>query len=85
MTRVVLDASAGVELALNTVTGQRLSARISSSEPWVPDLFYSEIAGVLRRMELSDAITSGRADTALDRLLALRARRAEVKPLIAHA
>lgn len=82
MTAVVLDASAGVELVLNTPAGKRLRTRISGNDPWVPDLFYAEVAGVLRRMELAGTIPAARANRAIDRLLALRARRVAVKPLL---
>lgn len=82
MTPLVIDASAGVELVLNTSIGRRLGARISGLDPWVPDLFYTEVGGVLRRMELAGTITVTRANLAIDRLLALRARRVDVKPLI---
>ena len=85
MSQVVLDASAGVELALNTVSGRRLARSIGGRDPWVPDVFYSEVAGVLRRMQLHGAVTAGRAEVAVDRLLGLRTRRVEVKPLIRDA
>jgi len=85
VTAVVLDASAGVELALNTPAGKRLRTRLSGSDPWVPDLFYTEVAGVLRRMELAGAIPAARANRAIDRLLSLRAHRVAVKPLLPDA
>lgn len=67
MIAVVLDASAGVELALNTPAGKRLRTRISGRDPWVPDLSFTEVAGVLRRMELAGAIPTARANRAIDR------------------
>ena len=65
MSRAVLDASAGVELALNTVSGRRLARSIGGRDPWVPEVFYSEVAGVLRRMQLHGAVTARRAEVAV--------------------
>ena len=48
---VVVDASAGVEIALRTTDGQRLVAHVRGRMPHVPDVFYVEAAAALRRME----------------------------------
>ncbi|HET9691115.1 MAG TPA: type II toxin-antitoxin system VapC family toxin [Acidimicrobiales bacterium] len=67
MTPVVIDASAGAEMAADTFTGRRLRRLLpADAELWVPDLFYAECGSVLRKWErfgvlaadeLTDAIT----------------------------
>jgi hypothetical protein len=50
---VVIDASAGVEIAANTMRGRALDALLPADAVlWVPELFYVECASVLRRWEL---------------------------------
>ena len=71
MTTIVVDASAAVEILLNTATGQSLQAAIpAGSVEWVPEIYYIEVAGALRRAELKGLITAQRAAVALDLLLA---------------
>lgn len=62
MTRVVIDASAGVELLLATPEGSRLSQAISAgSDVFVPEVYLLEVAATLRRMELSGVVSEDRA------------------------
>jgi len=69
----VLDASAGVEIALWTDAGSRLARHvISAEEIVVPDHFSVEGAAALRRMELRGVITPEEAWTAVKQLLTLR-------------
>jgi hypothetical protein len=43
VTPVVIDASAGVELAADTVRGRALRSLLpGDAVPWVPELFYVE-------------------------------------------
>ncbi len=50
MKRFVLDASAGVELLLNTTRARSLSAQFPlSAQWWVPEHYFVEVAGALRR------------------------------------
>lgn len=85
MTDVVVDASAGVEMALRTQTGRQLSGRLAGGGVYVSESFYTEAAGVLRRMLARGEITAERAQQALADLLALETHRVSVKPLISEA
>ena len=86
MTRLVLDASAGVELLLNTPRARSLSAKLpESAEWWVPEHYFVEVAGALRRAALNGDATPERVDRAfsmLDRAVVLRA---QVRPLLVDA
>ncbi len=83
---VVIDASAGVELLLNTSTGSALRAKLpAQAVEWVPEVYYAEVAAVLRRAELAGRITTPRTAAAISRLLAAPLRRVQVKPLLAEA
>lgn len=54
MTPIVIDASAGVELAAGTVRGRALRSLLpADAVPWVPELFYAECGAVLRRWDLN--------------------------------
>ncbi len=85
MNPVVLDASAAVEIILNTVNGQQLKARVATDDVWVPEHFYIETAGVFRRMQINNAITVTDAEAAFAELIALRATRAQIKTLLPTA
>ena len=85
-TPVVVDASAGVELLLGTDAGMALQARLPRPlVEWVPEIYYAEVAGVLRRAELSGRMSAARAAVALDRLLSMPMRRVQVRSLVAEA
>lgn len=85
-TPVVVDASAGVELLLGTEAGMALQARLPRPlVEWVPEIYYAEVAGVLRRAELSGRMSAARAAVALDRLLSMPMRRVQVRSLVAEA
>ena len=46
---LVIDASAGVELILNSSTGVALRARMPKpAEEWAPEIYIAEVAAVLR-------------------------------------
>ena len=65
---VVIDASAGVELVLNTPTGDALRELIPRpAEEWAPDVYAAEVASVLRRAELAGRVTPQRAAIAITR------------------
>ncbi len=86
MTDVVLDASAAVEILFNTATGQALRANIPSNvTEWVPEVYFVEVASVIRRAELNGRITPERAASAVDVLLAAPTNRVQVKPLLSEA
>lgn len=85
MTEVVVDASAGVEMALRTPTGRRLGGHVAGRRLYVPESFYTEAVGVLRRVAARGEISSERAQQARDDLLVLETHRVSVKPLITEA
>ena len=84
-TAIVIDASAGVELLLNTDTGEALRSRLPRpATEWVPEIYYAEVAAALRRAELHGRMSAARTAIAVDRLLAMPMRRVQVKTLLAE-
>lgn len=82
----MLDASASVELLLDTPTGRRLQALVpADAEWWVPEHFYAEVAGALRRAEMHSTVPAARVATALASLDAAPLRRVQVRPLLPEA
>ena len=52
MTKVVVDASAGVEIAAETTTGKALSRLVPpDAELWVPEHLFAECGAVLRKWD----------------------------------
>lgn len=85
MSRIVLDASAGVELALQTPIGRRLQVKLpAGAVTWVPEHYFVEAAAVLRRLELHGTYDVLRINLALDRLLAAPVRRVSIRPLVSE-
>lgn len=85
-TPVVVDASAGVELLLSTEAGETLRSRLPRPVvEWVPEVYFSEVAGALRRGELHGRLSAARAAVALERLLATPMRRVQIRSLLAEA
>jgi len=87
VTAVVIDASAGVEIVGDTRRGRALSRLLSAdSEGWVPEHFYAEVLGVLRRRLLIErTITETQAAAAVRRLGLWHLHRASVAPLVPAA
>ncbi len=86
MSHLVLDASAGAELLLDTVLGRSIEAKFPQArEWWVPEHYYLEVAGVLRRFEARQLVTPARAATAFSKLRTSQLRRVQVRPLLASA
>jgi predicted nucleic acid-binding protein len=85
LTPIVLDASAGVELALQTPIGRQLQVKLPvGAVSWVPEHYFVEAAAVLRRLELRGTYDEARVQLAMDRLLAAPVRRVSVRPLVAE-
>lgn len=74
---IVLDASAVVELLLQTATGQRVAGRIApnSQSLHAPHLLDVEVAQVLRRYEANGVVSSARAAAAMSDFTDLDVRR----------
>ena len=86
MTAFVLDASAGVELLLATDTGLRLQNQLpAGAEWWVPEHYYVEVAGALRRALINKRAPEARVLAAFRQLQAAQLRRAQVRPLLTEA
>lgn len=86
MVRLVIDASAGVELPLDTSRGRELEQRLPhGAEWWVPEHYYVEVASTLRRAQLRDTIPTARIERAMRRLHTSAIRRAQIAPLLHEA
>ena len=86
MTAVVIDASAGVELAADTLRGRALRRLLPpDAVPWVPDHFFVECGAVLRRWELHGVLFAEEVATAVSELLAWPVRVVQVRGLFHDA
>ncbi len=86
MTAFVLDASASVELLLDTVVGERLQSKIPpGADWWVPEHYFVEVAGALRRVLIRGAAHKALVLDAFESLVAAPLRRVQVRPLLAEA
>lgn len=86
MTPLVIDASAGVELAADTIRGRALRGLFPvDAVPWVPELFYVECGAVLRRWDLNGILTPAQVGQAIDELMAWPLRLTQVRGLFADA
>lgn len=82
----MLDASAGVEIALQTPIGRRLQSRLpSQAVAWAPEHYYAETVAFFRREALQQRYDPARLQVALDSLLAAPLRRVSVRPLVPEA
>ena len=81
---MVLDASAAVELLLNTPAGRRVSSRLADETEAIhaPYLIDIEVAQVLRRHVLHELLADTRAVWALDRWRDLDIERYPHAPLL---
>lgn len=83
---LVLDASAGFELLVNSDLGAAIQQKLPSGATWwVPEHYFVETASVLRRAELTGELTAGETVDALQRLRRSRLARAAVRPLLPAA
>ena len=86
MTPVVIDASAGVELAADTVRGREVRTLLPlDAVPWVPEVFYVECGAVLRRWDLNGVLAPAQVATAIGELMAWPLRVTQVRGLFADA
>lgn len=74
---IVLDASAVVELLLDTVTGRRVATLITNAETalHVPHLLDAEAVSALRKLAREGIIDDDEGEAAIDHLLALDLQR----------
>jgi predicted nucleic acid-binding protein len=87
LTRVVVDASAGVEMLSATSRGRALARLLPhDAELWIPEHFYVEVLGVLRHQAvITKTLAAARAEQAVDRLRRWHLRQAAIAPLVADA
>jgi predicted nucleic acid-binding protein len=82
----VIDASAGVELVVDTTRGKALRQLIPPRAALAaPEHFAAEVAGVLRRWELTGVLAPRDAAASLDRLIHWPLRRVTLIPLLQDA
>ena len=85
-TTYVLDASAGVELLVNTDRGQVLQEQlVAGARWWVPEHYFVEVAGALRRGALRHVYPQARVSRAFSQLTAASFHRVQVRPLLTEA
>lgn len=84
---VVIDASAAVEIGLNTARGRALARHLPERPAfWAPEHFFAEVASAIRRLEVVERrIDATTAPAGLRRALLLPRRRVNVLPLIDEA
>lgn len=87
MSDVVIDASAGAEIVANTRRGRALARLVPpEAEGWVPEHFYSEVLGVIRRRVVVDGtLTEDQGRLAVEALTIWRLHRASTAPLVSAA
>ena len=86
MTNVVVDASAGVEIAAETTSGKALRQLLpSDAELWVPEHFFAECGAVLRKWSNGGLLTPAQLDASIDRLLRWPVRRVQLRELFRDA
>jgi predicted nucleic acid-binding protein len=84
---IVLDASAAVEMLLNTALGERILARIAQPRESLhaPHLLDVEVLGVIRRLHAGGALGERRAGQALSDLSELAVTRYAHEELVDRA
>lgn len=83
MTNLVIDASAGVELLLNSPSGRALTRKLPPTvQSWAPEHYFVEVGNVLRRLELAGTVPPARIAVAFEELRAGSLHRVQVRPLM---
>jgi predicted nucleic acid-binding protein len=80
---LVIDASAGADLLLNTANAKPLLSKLPArAQWWVPEHYLLEAASVLRRAELNGRSTPARIAHAYHRLTTAEVHRVQIRPLM---
>ena len=85
MTILVLDASASVDLLLDTATGRALQPRLPVGQWWVPQHFFVEVAAAIRRAEQRGDTTPAKATVAFAELTSTPMQPVSITPLLGEA
>lgn len=87
MPSVVIDASAGAEIVTDTRRGQALSRLLPpDTEGWVPEHFYAEVLGLIRRRTVVKRdLSETEGAEAVRRLGAWRLHRVSIRPMLVEA
>lgn len=73
-------------MLLRTPLGRRVRSLLpQDAQTWVPEVYFTEVAGVLRRAERQGTHDAARVRLAFDRLLTGPVRRAQVRSLLPDA
>ena len=84
--RVIVDASAGVEIAAETSTGKALRKLVpGGARLFVPEHFYAECGAVLRKWGNGKVLADARLAVAVGHLARLPLVRTQVKELVPAA
>jgi predicted nucleic acid-binding protein len=86
VTDLVLDASAGVDLLLDTAAGRQLTTQLPQGATWwVPEHDYLEVGSTLRRAELSGTVDPTALARAIASLATAAFKRVQLRPLLLEA
>lgn len=82
---LVLDASAAIELLLDTSLGRRVALHLPDNALIAPELLDVEVCSALARLERAQTLQSGEADALVEALAALPVDRLPHAVLMQHA
>lgn len=82
---IVLDASAAVELLLDTEAGEAVARRLMGERLHMPAHFDVEVVSTIRRLVLGDAVSERDGQASVEALGRLRGRRWPVRAAMQRA
>lgn len=86
MSDLVLDASASVDILTGSRAGERVAARLPKRITWwVPDHYFAEVAGALRRSALRGDITDAESESMFTTMLGEPVNSVPLRALIGEA
>ena len=82
---VVIDASALVDLVVQSERAPAVAQAVGSTDMVAPDVVNPEVLSILRRLERNGRLTAPQAVRAVDDLMDAPVRRFSTRPLLAEA
>ena len=82
---VVIDASALVDLVVQSERAPAVAQTVGSTDMVAPDVVNPEVLSILRRLERNGRLTAPQAVRAVDDLIDAPVRRFSTRPLLAEA